>query len=113
MSLAIRFLPDTLRSVGFASLSAAYIGVGAALTRPARIIYVYNVADADLLFSFDGINDHFFLPSAGYILLDITANKTIDTGFFLAEGQRLYVKENGVATTTGNVYFSVFYGADL
>ena len=42
-------------------------------------------------------------------MLDIASNKTISQHFYLAEGDRLYVKRVGVATS-GSVYFTVFYG---
>ena len=112
MSLAIRLLPDDIRSLGFAAIGAAYSGVGTALSRPARIIHITNTTDELLMFSFDGVNDHFVVLENGFILLDIAANKTVSTGFFLAEGQRLYVREI-VNPTVGTVYFSTFYGADF
>lgn len=112
MSLAIRLLPDPIRSVGFAAIGVAYVGVGAALSRPARIIYIVNATDEDLMLSLDGVNDHFVVVENGFILLDITANKTVDTGFFLAEGQRLYVREI-VSPSSGTLYFSTFFGANL
>jgi hypothetical protein len=77
------------------------------------MIFVQNLTDTNVMFSLDGVNDHFPLPVNGFLVLDITANKTVDTGFFIAEGQRLYVKELLAAPSSGAVYFTVFYGADL
>ena len=110
MSLAIRMRPEAIRSLAFGSIAAGYMGVGTAITHPARIIVIQNFTDAILLFSFDGIDDHFVFPSNGQLVLDISSNKTIETGFFLAEGDRLYVKRSGVPSS-GSVYFSVLYGA--
>lgn len=110
-SLAIRFAAEALRSIAFGSISASYMGIGTALANPARQLFLQNLTDATLMFSFDGVNDHFPLPASGFLLLDLTANKTIQQGWFLAEGQRLYVKELGTPTT-GSVYFSVFYGTE-
>jgi len=109
MTLAIRMMAETVRTLGFASIGAAYMGVGTAVDAPARIIFIQNLTDEDLMFSLDGINDHFPLPTQGYILLDVSANKTTEAGFFLAENQRLYVKEIG-NPTAGSVYFTSFYG---
>lgn len=109
MSLDIRLNADPLRSLAFGSIGAGYMGVGTAVSQPVRILFLQNLTDATLMFSFDGIDDHFPLPDNGYLLLDITANKTIGTGFFLAEGQRLYVKRIGIPTE-GSVHFTVFYG---
>jgi hypothetical protein len=44
-------------------------------------------------------------------ILDVSSNKTIDTGFFIEKGTRLYVKEIDIPTT-GSVYFTVFYGEE-
>ncbi len=112
MSLAIRLLPETVRTLGFAAMDAAYMGVGVAFTRPCRILHIQNLTDALLMFSFDGVNDHFPLAASGYLLMDITSNKTIEQGFFLAEGQRLYVRELD-DPTSGSVYITAFYGSDI
>lgn len=111
MSVSIRLMPDTVRSLAFGSIAAGYTGIGTAISKPCRIFLMQNLTDANLMFSFDGINDHFPLASWGYILLDITANKTLNQGYFLAEGQRLYVKQLEIPTT-GSVYLTTFYGAD-
>jgi len=109
MSLSIRFVPDTLRSLAFGSIGAAYMGIGTAFDKPMRIIFIQNLTDAELMFSFDGVDDHFALPDNGFLLLDVSANKTNERGFFVAEGQRIYVKEIG-SPSTGTVYLSAFYG---
>jgi hypothetical protein len=110
-NLAIRLQFEPIRSLAFGSIGATYMGVGTSLANPARQIYITNTTDATLMFSFDGVDDHFALPSNGFLLLDITSNKTRNEGFFLAEGDRLYVKEVGTPTL-GTVYFSVMYAAD-
>jgi len=111
MSLAIRLMPEPVRTLGFAAIGAAYMGVGTAMTRPIRMLLIQNLTDELVMFSFDGIDDHIPMPSNGYLILDISANKTSSVGFFLAEGQRLYVKHEGAAPTRGSVYFTTFYGA--
>jgi len=110
-SLAIRLVPETAKTLAFGSIGAAYMGVGTAFTKPIRILMIQNLTDESLMFSFDGINDHVPLPRDGYILLDITANKAIEHGYYIAEGTRIYVKEIGTPTT-GSVYVTAFYGAN-
>lgn len=111
MSLAIRLLAEPVRSLAAASIGAAYMGIGTALVHPSRIILVQNLTDAALMFSIDGINDHFALPEGGFLLLDVSTNQTHTQGFFISQGQRFYVKEIDVPLT-GSVYFSTFYGAN-
>ena len=115
MSLAIRLVPDILRSVAFGSLSAVYIGIGTAMTKPIRMIILQNFTNLNVMFSFDGIHDTLPLLASGYLVLDITSNKTIPQGYFLAQGTRIYVKNLNPAdvATTGAVYLTTFYGADL
>ena len=106
---AIRFRAETVRTLAAGSIGAAYMGVGVALTQPIRQFFIQNLTDGTLMFSFDGVNDHFPLPRNGFYVSDITANASTTGGWFLAEGDRLYVKEVDTPTT-GSVYFSAFYG---
>lgn len=110
ISTSIRLRADVQRSLAFGSIGAAYMGIGTAFTAPIRIIFIQNLTDALLQFSFNGVDDNFPLPAGGFLLLDVTANKTNQaSGFFIAEGDRIYVKEVGTPTT-GAVYVSNFYG---
>lgn len=110
-SLAVRFMPEVVRSLAFGSISGAYAGIGTAMTRPIRIFMLQNLTDVSLMFSFNGIDDHFPLPSNGYLLVDISTNQTFNQGYYLAEGQRLYVKQLSGAAGAGSVYLTTFYGA--
>lgn len=110
-AISIRMLFEPQRTLGFAAIGAAYMGVGTAVDHPVRQFFIQNLTDATLQFSFNGIDDHFPLPANGFFLSDITSNKARGSGFFLAEGDRLYVKTLG-APATGSVYFSVVYGKE-
>lgn len=109
-ALSIRLLAEPLRSLAFGAIGAAYMGIGTSLANPCRILNVQNLTDASLLFSMDGVTDHFVLPANGFILLDISANEVHSGGWFISQGQRFYAKTNGVVPTTGAVYLSAFYG---
>ena len=109
-NLAVRLYPETLRTLAFGSISGTYMGIGSPLLNPARILYLVNVTDVLLIFSFDGVNDHFVVPSQSFLVLDVTSNMTLTGGSFaIAQGQRLYVKG---APGSGSVYFTVFYGSN-
>lgn len=110
MSTAIRVAAETVKTLNFAAIGAAYMGIGTAFSNPIRLLFVQNLTDAALMFSLDGINDHFPLPALGYMILDVTTNKSLKQGWFIAEGQRVYVK-NLAVPTSGDVYVSAFYGA--
>lgn len=109
--LAIRMRAEPVRSLAAASIGAAYMGVGTAINNPARMILIQNLTDESVMFSLNGVDDHFPLPASGLFILDITSNVSLSQGFFLAQGDRLYVKQLGVPTT-GSVYFTVFYGSE-
>jgi hypothetical protein len=112
MSLAIRLQCEPQRSLAAAAILAGYMGIGTSFNNPIRILFIQNYTNALLQFSFDGIIDHFPLEAGGFLLLDVTANKTIQTGCFFPEGARVYVKQIEVPTT-GSVYVTAFYGAEL
>ena len=113
MSLAIKALWEPVRTLGFAAIGPAYeFGVGTALNFPSRQVFIQNFTDAPLMFSFDGVHDHFPLPAGSFLLDDVSSNKTLDTGYFFAKGDRLYVRSMGAAPTTNAVWFSSLYGID-
>ncbi len=109
MSLAVRIAFEPLRSLAAASVVAGYTAVGTPLAHPARQIFLQNLTDQTVMFSFDGVNDAFPLPANGFFLDDITSNKSVSDAFYLAKGTQLYVKEVG-NPATGSIYFASMYG---
>jgi len=108
---AIRLAFEEQRSLAFGSISATYAGIGGAFAHPVRMLEVQNLTDADLQFSLDGVTDHFICAAKQAKIYDITANKTQDSGFYAAEGDRVYVKEIEDPTEKA-VYVTVIYGED-
>lgn len=113
MSLGIRMLAEPLRSISNTGISGVYAPVGTALAHPERIIKLYNSTDADMLISLDGINDNDILPSKGFLLLDICANKAKDDGFYLGQDTVVWARQAVGAPTVGSVYLTVFYSANV
>jgi hypothetical protein len=110
-NLAVRIYPEVLRTLAFGAITGAYAGIGSAFLNPVRIMYILNTTDALLTFSFDGVNDHFVIPTNSYLLFDVTSNMTLTGGALsVAQGQRIYVK--GVPTL-GAVYLSAFFGTGV
>lgn len=109
-ALAVRLAWEELRTLASGSISGTYAGIGAAFANPARIIHLFNGTDVVITFSFNGTTDHLVLPTNGFLLLDVTSNKTTQvSGFYIAEGTRVYAKGS---PTTGAVYLSVIYGTE-
>lgn len=111
-SLSIRALAEPLRSLAFGSIGASYMGVGSAFEHPIRILKFFNLTDVSMLVSLDGVEDHDILPPMGYMILDLTANKTREQGWYLAEGQRVYVRYLSGAPTLGSFYVTTYYGLE-
>lgn len=102
-----QFRSEELRDIAFGSIGASYAIIGSLFEHPLTKIYVYNDTDARLAFSFQGTTeDHFVLPSKGFILLDMNS-ATIDN-VFLRNTSALYVKRDETPTS-GSVYLTGFY----
>lgn len=80
-----------------------------ALNHPVRLIMIDNFTDQNMIFSFDGINDHFVVHSASSKVLDIGSNKEMDGSYFLGKGEVLYIKYAADPTNGTFVYYSVAY----
>jgi len=108
MSYPNRVSMDAIRTLAFGGIGGAYAAVGAALTAEARIFQITNLCNTSMLFSLDGVNDHFIVPANSFILIDVTANKVRDDGFFLRVGTIFWVKQV-VAPASGSVYVTVIH----
>jgi hypothetical protein len=104
---------DTLRSLAFGGISAAYAAVGSPLTVEPRIICITNKTAGDMIFSTDNtlVAGQLFLPSGTFKLFDLTTNMVPgkDDGFFIAKGTQFYVKQV-TAPVSGAVYLEFIYG---
>lgn len=109
MAYKNKFKVDTIRTIAFGAIGAAYSAVGTALDDPARLFCLTNTTDVDLYFSIDGTNDHFIVPTDSFKLIDITTNRVREDGFFLAEGTIFYVKEVSGAAGSGSVYVEIIH----
>jgi len=107
-NLALQIWPEILRTLNAGSISGTYMGIGSALLYPSRIYWLQNNTDDIITFSWDGVNDHFALPSNAFLLLDVESNKTAVGGSnSVPAGTRTYAKGS---PTAGTIYLSVFYG---
>jgi len=108
MAQPVRAMP--IESLSFASISGSYSNVGSRIENALRIVWIQNLTDATLMFSFDAVNDHFPLVANAFVLLDLNANQNQNqTGLYLGIGTLLYVRQLSAAPTSGSVYFSGFY----
>ncbi len=104
---------DTLRSLGSASIGAAFVAVGTPALMPVHVLCITNTTDADMIISDDGINNKLIIPKASFKLIDVSANRDefnpANVLMFAARTQ-YYVKQVG-APSTGSVYIEIIYGS--
>jgi hypothetical protein len=106
----VRLYPEPLRSIAAGSISGSYNTIGSGFAHPIYIIHLVNDTDVALVFSFDGTTDHLYLPSSGFLVLDITTNRAgSSAGLYFSVGQRIWVAEAVGAPTTGIVTLSAFF----
>jgi len=108
----MRVFFEPMRTLAAASIGVNYTAIGTPLVAPMRVMYIVNSTDAQLVFSIDGVTDHFTLVEAGYIVLDFGANKNQDSTWNLPTGTTFYVKQVG-APSTGSVYVTSVYGSSF
>ena len=105
-----RFEP--LRSIGFASISAAYAAVGTPLDHPVRAFCITNDTQGDMIVSLDNTlaAGNMFIAAGSYKLYDVQSNMNAhkDDRYTLAIGDQFYVKQV-TAPVLGDVYLEVIY----
>ena len=102
---------DTCKILGFAAIGAGYTAIGTPSDYEGRFLLIQNWTDGDVMFSDDPLDvvGKFPLKAGASIILDCCSDATYTRGLFWPIGATLYVKDI-TATTTGNVYFTIFYG---
>ena len=109
MSKSRRLKSEVIRILAFGAIGAGYNSIGVPFANPVSKMYLTNLTDANLLFSHDGVNNNFVLPTEGMLVYDISYD-SLETTFF-AQGESLYVKQLAVPST-GSVYLTVYYIED-
>lgn len=110
MGFSIRIVPEPIRQAAFGSITSSYTALGTALAHKARIIAFKNNSDANIYFSQDGIDDHYYLIPGESYPLDITANRVAGYPAYISKDTQFYLKDDGSAATTGTVSLIVLYG---
>jgi hypothetical protein len=103
-------LPVAMTALDSATFTGAYQLLSAATGIPAACIIVRFVNDSsrDVTVSYDGVNDHEFVPSLSALILNFQANAQ-PTPFVscMAAGTKISVK--GAVLGTGSVYLAGYY----
>lgn len=107
MTFRNRVIVDPIRTLAFGAIGAAFAPIGAAVASPVRIFLIKNFTDVNIDFSIDGVNINFILLSSTGQVIDLTANKVKDDGFFIREGTIFYARQSAGAPTLGNVHVEI------
>jgi len=101
---------DSIRTLGFAGISAAYAAVGTPLTVQARMVCFTNNTQGNMYFTNDNTKDKIFVASGSFKLWDIQANMNPeqDDKYVIAVGTQFYVKQI-TAPVSGDVYIEIIY----
>ena len=107
-SKIVRF--DVYRTVAFGAISGTFAAVGTALTKPIRLIKFTNTSNADLIISFDAVNNNIYLPAGSFDLYDLNANQDPTYDFKMQIGTQIYVKQASGAPSSGGIFVTGIYG---
>ena len=97
---------EPLFTLAFGSIGASYALIGTT-TQPSQILFFQNSSDITLTFSFDGVNDHFQLPTLTTLTLNAGAAKGTYNTLSVPQGTSVYVK--GAGSSSGSANFTSWY----
>jgi hypothetical protein len=97
-----------LTSLGSGSVSGTYAAINSAgLPNPCSILRIINNSNKDVTVSFDGINDHEFVPTLTSVHLSLQSNAQPNTlSAVIPQGTIVYIKGT---TGTGTVYLVGYF----
>jgi hypothetical protein len=102
---------DALRVVAFGSITGSYTPVGTAFTHIMRTIRFVNTTDADVLISFDTVNDNIIVPAGSFVLYDCTTNREESLSYFVFSiGTQVFIKQSSGAPSKGSFYVECLFG---
>jgi hypothetical protein len=108
--VSIRMVAAPIQTLNASSISSTYMGIGPRFDHSARVVRVANYTDGLLMFSWNGIDDHFPLLVYTSIVITICNNDQDNSDYFaLPALNRLYVREVKPATV-GYVCVTEFRG---
>ena len=100
-----KLFPETLRSLA-GPFTGSYQAIGTPLVNPSQIIKFTNNSNVDVTLSWDGVNDHGFIPAGSFTLLDVTTNSETGDAIYIQAKLQFYVKATG---GTGSFYIESYF----
>lgn len=109
MAFFVDMRANPLGSLAFGSISGTYAAIGTPFLHPMRAIAIKNYTNAQITFSFDGINDHVTLIALAGEVLDVSSWEFQGNGLLISNMTQMYAKQTSGAPTSGSVYIEAFY----
>lgn len=112
--MSIQAISEELREIEASTITTDFKLIGSTFSNQSRMLYIQNLTDKELRFSFDGTTENFVLPAYGYKSYDIQANAEPNSRFFMKDTYGVYVKYKAPVTAPtagGHVYIDTIIGA--
>lgn len=110
METSVKVKYETLRSIAFGDIGIGYSKVGTKLDYPSHLIKIYNLTDADVFVSHNGVDNHYLITANSAEIVDYSANKANSDRYVVEAGTAFHLKRISGAPTTGSVYLATCYG---
>lgn len=101
-----RIYPEVLRSIDSATFTGSFQALGGVLINPAVLVKIVNNSTVNVTVSWDGVNDHDFIPANSFALYDVSTNHGQYNLLSIRSGIQFYVKGSAGSES---VYFTVLY----
>lgn len=101
---------EPVRTAAFGAITANYTALGGNYDHAIRIIAIINNTDAAVNISFNGVDNHIYVPSQVGLTFDFSSNRELPSDQFEQPiDTQVYIKHDGVAPTSGKVAVSTVY----
>lgn len=98
------FTPATLSELGVSGIGAAYATLVASQSRNMVSLLLSSSLNGDVYISFDGTNNHIWLPAGVSLTLNFAELDTVLVG-----GTTIYIKDGDSAPSAGKIAASPVY----
>jgi hypothetical protein len=101
--------PQIMQRIGYAGIADTFTQVGTPFVEPTVLFRVTNTTDQPLIFSIDGVNEHFAVVAGASATYDIATLHSSPGQSFLSANLTVFVEYSGTAPMSGNVYVESWY----
>ena len=105
---------EPLRSLDYTLISGSYALIGTPFANPVRQLLLQNLTDANMIVSFDGVDDHVVVAASSGIIFDFCSNKNDTAGNLEQPAYTFcYVRQESAAPTKGVFYVALTYASQV